>query len=96
MKEEEITRTEASFLGGTKLERGRHTGSPSDSYLVSLFSKDMRSAALHLGLAPIHRGLNEGWGLPFIVLPRWLSRSRLHSTQGGRCRNFHAKAGHVA
>ena len=35
-KEEEITRTEASFLGGTKLERGRHSGSSPDSHLASL------------------------------------------------------------
>jgi hypothetical protein len=43
MKEEEITRTEASFLGGIKLERGRHSGSSPDSHLasLSLFSKDM-------------------------------------------------------
>ena len=63
MKEEEITRIEASFLGGTKLERGRHSGSSPDSHLASLpISKDMWSATLHLGLAPIHRVLNEGWG----------------------------------
>jgi hypothetical protein len=35
-KEEEITRTEASFLGGTKLERGQHSGSSPDSHLASL------------------------------------------------------------
>ena len=40
--------------------------------------------------------LNEGWRLPFIVLPRQLSRGRLHFTQGGRCRNFHMKTGRVA
>ena len=40
-KEEEITRTEASFLRGTKLERGRHSGSSLDSHFtsLSLFSK---------------------------------------------------------
>jgi hypothetical protein len=63
---------------------------------LSLFSKDMWSAMLHLGLAPILRVLNEGCGLPFIVLPRQLSQSLLHFTQGGRHRNFHTKAGHVA
>ena len=58
MKEEEVTRIEASFLGGTKLERGRHSGSSLDSHLASPpISKDMRSAALHLGLATIHRVL---------------------------------------
>ena len=58
MKEEEITRIEASFLGGTKLERGRHSGSSLDSHLASLpIAKDMWSATLHLGLAPIHHGL---------------------------------------
>jgi hypothetical protein len=36
MKEEETTRTEASFLEGTKLERGQHSGSSSDSHLTSL------------------------------------------------------------
>ena len=36
MKEEEVTRTEASFLGGTKLERGRHFGSSPNSHLASL------------------------------------------------------------
>ena len=35
-KEEEITRTEASFLGGTKLERGRYSGSSLNSHLASL------------------------------------------------------------
>ena len=58
MKEEEITRIKTSFLGGTKLERGRHSGSSLDSHLSSLpIYKDMSSATLHLGLAPIHRGL---------------------------------------
>ena len=57
-KEEEITRIKASFLRGTKLERGRHSDSSPDSHLSSLpISKDMWSAALHLGLAPIHRVL---------------------------------------
>ena len=61
MKEEEITRIEASFLEGTKLERGRHSSSSPDSHLTSLpISKDMWSAALHLRLDPIHRVLNEG------------------------------------
>ena len=36
MKEEEVTRTEASFLGGTKLERGRYSGSSLNSHLASL------------------------------------------------------------
>jgi hypothetical protein len=35
-KEEEITRSEASFLRGTKLERGRHSGSSPDSHFTSL------------------------------------------------------------
>jgi hypothetical protein len=55
MKEEEITRTEASFLGGTKLEMGRHSGSSPDSHLASLpiFYGYVGSATLHLGLASI-------------------------------------------
>ena len=58
MKEEGIIRIKASFLGGTKLERGRHSAplwtltSP-----LSLFSKDMWNATLRLGLAPILRAL---------------------------------------
>ena len=36
MKEEEITRIEASFLGGTKMERGRHSDFSPDSHLTSL------------------------------------------------------------
>ena len=60
-KEEEITRIETSFLGGTKLERGRHSASSSDTHLASLpIFYYMWSATLHLGLAPIHRVLNEG------------------------------------
>jgi hypothetical protein len=35
-KEKEITRTKASFLGGTRLERGRHSGSSPTSHLVRL------------------------------------------------------------
>ena len=36
MKEDEITRIEASFLRGTKLERGRHFVSSPDTHLASL------------------------------------------------------------
>ena len=61
MKEEEVTQIEASFIGGTKLERCQHSGSSPDSHLASLpISKDMWSTTLHLGLAPIHRVLNDG------------------------------------
>jgi hypothetical protein len=45
-KEKEITRTEASFLGGTKLKRGRHSGSSPKTLTSSLFLffKDMWAA----------------------------------------------------
>jgi hypothetical protein len=59
MKDEEVTQTEASFLGGTKLERGQHSGSSMDSHFASLpISKFMWAALrLHLGLASILRAL---------------------------------------
>jgi hypothetical protein len=58
-KDEEVTRTEASFLRGTKLERGRHSVSSLDSHFASLsISKCMWAALrLHLDLASILHAL---------------------------------------
>jgi hypothetical protein len=55
MKDEEVTRTEASFVGGKNLVRGRHSRSSPDSHFASLpISMCMWAALrLHLGLAPI-------------------------------------------
>mgnify|MGYP007043957024 CR=1 FL=1 len=74
------------------MERGRHSGSSPDSHLASLpISKDMWSATLHLGLAPIHRVLNEGVRGPIYSVAEVNSSGSCKGTQPLSWLKLHAK-----
>ena len=104
-RDEELHSEDIPFLRGglqkwSKAERTRHR-----SFTLA-FAKTLTSHSpystkrdyilLDLFSSPKWCVLNEGWRHTFIMLPRRLSRGRLHFTQGGRHRNFHAKDGRVA